>query len=171
MPKTGTMSLTQSLTNAGYKTAHWTNDKGEYIGELILKAKAERLPMLHFVNEFEAYTQMDLVLPGDGLVVFPQFSFRMLEKQYPKSLFILNLRDLDKQVRSIQNWGDLYQRMQDIGISDIRSFLYNHNKYVINHFKGKRNFITFDIENDSEEKLSSFLGREIKLVHINRTTL
>lgn len=167
------MSFTQSFENAGLKSAHWTNDSGDHVAELILKAIKESKPLLTYLSEYDTITQMDLIQPERGLFFFPQIGWYWnLYLQYPNAKFILNTRSLDEHVESISNWQDLKQRFEYFGITDLRKFISDHNKRIINFFKvynDKNNFIEFNIESDGDSKLSRFVGREVKLVHINKT--
>lgn len=172
LPKCGTMSFTESFRNAGFNPVHWTNDKGEYVAELILKAIREGKNLLHYVSQYDVITQMDLIMPDKGIFFFPQVGWYWnLYLQYPEAKFILNTRDVNRQVESIKAWGDLQHRFECFGVTDLHEFITDHYRRIRHFFfiYGKGNFLEFDIENDSNEKLSKFVGRDINLIHINKT--
>ncbi len=174
LPKCGTMSFTQSFKEAGFNPVHWMTSDNEYVAELILLAIKEHKPLLSYLVGYDVFTQMDLIQPERGIMFFPQVGWYWnLYLQYPNAKFILNTRSLENHAESIAHWGDLKQRFEYFGITDLRRFISEHNKRIINFFKvygDKSNFVEFDIERDSDDKLSAFIGREIKMCHINKRT-
>lgn len=164
-PKCGTLSFHASLNEAGIKTAHYFSDQGDILGDLIVKAIAEGKKMLHYCDEFEAITQMDCYRSHE--FICPQKHFIRLDSEYPGTKFILNVRKLSDHLNSIRKWGDLMTRMQMN--FDPEVFFYAHYQQVRRYFNGRDNFIEYNLDKDTDSKLSSFIGREIKLVHINKS--
>ena len=164
-PKCGTLSFYESLKIAGFKTAHYYNSDGKIIGDLISMALAEGKKLLHYVDSFDAITQMDCYRYES--FICPQTLYWIFDKQYPGTKFILNTRNFSDHIRSIAYWGDLIHRMN--GHIDVPAFFASHYNGVRRYFRHRDNFIEYNLDSDKEEKLSSFLGREIKLVHINKT--
>lgn len=170
LPKCGTMSFTQSFNAAGFRAVHWVNDAGEYVGELMLRALREGKKMFHYLSEYNVLTQMDVCLPDKNICLFPQSDlYELIYRQYPKASFILNHRTTENHVKSIYSWGGLRERLRLFGITDLTSFVEQHNKNIRDFFCGKPNFIEFSIESDGNEKISQFVGIHIELVHINKT--
>lgn len=148
--KTGTTTLYFTFLNHGYNAFHgpWHNH-----------GKGE------YVYDFYS----------DGE---PPYDYKMLDKKYKNSLFILNTRGL-------YNW--IFSRLKHIEIKNTQCSLvkrcnwYDHSdktnifidwiikrnnwyKEVLDYFKGKDNFLFLDIESDNiEDELSKFIGFNIKI--------
>lgn len=167
--KCGLSSFTGMLTQAGYKVAFW-QDEGQYIAELILKALNENKPLLHYCAQYNAFTQMDLVSIEKNIFFIPEHThYKQLFYENRDAKFILNYRDINNHIQSIYNWSDLAHRLNYYGVNDIHSFIETHNKNIREFFSNKPNFIEFDIEKDSNEKLSAFLGFPVTFPHLNKT--
>lgn len=186
-PKAGTCSIQHSLECANIKSVHWAiNVKNrEYlhhvdrykpslvcIGTLIQWAKKENLPLLHYLPEFDAFTQMDVNLSQD-LNYWPQFEdIPVLDQQYPGSKFIFNTRPLDRWISSVNRWYTMRRRLTDLeipglpkGIGGLDKHLMDwhnwHQQNMLDYFGGENEkFIIFDIEKDDPQKLAGFLGIE-----------
>jgi hypothetical protein len=184
-PKAGTTSIHYSLIKAGIKSNHWAwyncpsdlayvkrfSVPAAPVGMLIKRAKEENLPLLHYLSEFDAFTQMDVSL-NEELNYWPQMEdISTLDAQYPGSKFIFNDRPMEKWLKSVIHWGTLRRRLGKLDIPGLplrvgylnRELInwYNwHKNNMINYFKGRDNFIIFNIENDSPQKLADFLGLE-----------
>jgi len=171
LPKTGTMSLTKAFEGAGYRTAHWQTDSGEYVGYNIRRAFCDGERLLHYLSDYDVITQMDVCLPEVSF--FPQcFLYRDFAYQYPDALFVLNTRDIASQVKSIANWGDMLDRFKKYGIEDPGKFIYSHNNRVRDFFRGRGiAFLEFDIEVDLPSRLSDFIGHSLSIEHLNKTVI
>jgi len=170
LPKCGTMSFTESFNAAGYRAVHWTNHTGEYVGELMLQALREGKKLFNYLSDYNVFTQMDVCLPDKNICLFPQSDLvELIYRQYPDALFVLNYRNTFNHVNSICSWGGLKERLRLFDIIDLPAFIDDHNEKIRNFFSGKANFIEFNIESDTEEKLSSFIKSPIELVHINKS--
>lgn len=169
LPKCGIVSFTEAFKEAGYKPANWINND-QYFGELILKAVKEGKDVFYYFDDHDCVTEMNVCIPERNICFFPQSClFELIFRQYPDALYILNYRDISTHVKSILNWGDLAERMAHFGITDLDSFITNHNATIRKYFINKKNFLNFDIERDNSEKLSDFIGRKIELPHLNKT--
>lgn len=172
LPKCGTVSFTESLINTGYTAGHWINEKGEHLGKLVHKAWMEGKPLLEYIPEYEAITQMDYMSIEEGMCIFPQvYNYQLLLKQYPDALFILNYRNIDNHVRSILTWGDLKDRFYHFKIFNIRKFIKDHNTNIRKHFTGRDNFMQVNIEYANNAAISRFIGYDFTMTHKNKTTL
>lgn len=212
-PKVGTTSLHYAFKSVGYNSIHWAPDwywdpyydiHGNKLkepnsirsgsdtltllnGYRIKKAKEEKKNLLHYLSEFNAFTQMDATMP-------PLFSYwpqledvPTLREQYPDGKFIFNDRILDKWVVSVTNWrpngwkNTLRERIVEsdlpglpLGVGekdeDIKKWYLWHKNNMIDYFKNKNNFIVFNIEQDSHKKLEEFLGvKNLVINHINKS--
>ena len=104
LPKSGTTSFHQFFQKIGIKSVHWRSPSLKPSGETILQAKAEGLPLFHYLQDFEAITEYALVRYANQqkMCYFPQNS--ELERIYEENkdaLFILNSRDIQKHARSM----------------------------------------------------------------------
>jgi hypothetical protein len=184
-PKAGTCSIQYSLQSAGIDSVHWALNvrNREYlhhvnrykaslvcVGSLIQWAKKENLPLLHYMPDFEAFTQMD-TSSSEELCYWPQLvDVPTLDKQYPNSKFIFNTRPLDKWISSINRWYNMRGKLISLdipglprGVGGLDKDLINwHNwqqKNMVDYFGGENEkFIIFDIEKDNPQKLANFVG-------------
>jgi hypothetical protein len=92
--------------------------------------------------------------------------FPVFHTQYPDALFIFNDRPVDSWIRSRKNkegFVDLacsYFRSTPSEIEAIwRKQYLEHRKACLDYAPRMRNFLHFDIENDSPDKLISFVRR------------
>jgi len=172
LPKCGTMSFTESFNAAGFRAVHWADKDGHYVGGLMLMALTRGKKLFHHLSDYDVFTQMDICLPDEDICFFPQCSvFELIYRQYPEAKFILNYRNIENHVKSICSWGGLKERLRMCGITDLYEFIFSHNRNIREFFSGKPNFLEYDIENDGQEKLSEFVGKPIKLVHINKSVV
>lgn len=104
--KCGTSSFQTLFRNLGYKSAHWQVPSGEMIGDLILQAKSQKLPLLHYLTSFDALTEINKVQLGKfNRCYFPQIEdFDRLYEENREALFILNTRNIKDHVNSFVKW-------------------------------------------------------------------
>lgn len=171
--KTGTTSLTQFMSDIGYKSLHSVALSMRYLqlGQQELcgedSGKAENLEllidrrMLH-----EAIQQYDFFSDNPWPLLY-----RYLDKTYPGSQFILTVRNNEKWINSIvKHSGTEKTRMRQIiygysnptsHIAQYRKTYIRHNEKVQKYFKKKNNFLVIDIAEDDAilaEKITLFLG-------------
>lgn len=164
------MSFYESFNNAGFRAVHWTDSEGNFVGKLMLEALATGRKLFSFLGGYNVFTQMDVCIPDKNLCFFPQSTlFELLYRQYPQAKFILNYRNTESHVKSINSWGGLRERLRLFDITDLTGFIEDHNRNIREFFTGRYNFLAFDIESDTQEKLSEFVGKTIKLIHINKS--
>lgn len=187
-PKCGTTSLHYSFINKGISSIHWAKNPDNLInlvGISIKTAKKDNVPLLSYVNDYKAFSQMETCL-NDELCYWPQLvDVPTLDKQYPKSKFIFNDREISKWIKSISSWvikyGNLRSRLINTNIPglplgagkedhELENWYLWHKNNMIDYFKNKDNFIVFDIEKDRSEKLGVFLNiKDFKLLHLNKS--
>jgi len=187
-PKCGTTSIHYSLVINGIRSIHWAEDpdiQKKLVGLSIQSAKAKGLPLLTYLDEYKAFTQMESCI-NQTKCYWPQLQdVPLLESQYPNSKFIFNDRDPKKWISSVSNWnisiGNLRNRLVHLDIpglpagagakdSELLDWYFWHKSNMIGYFKDKRNFIVFDVEKDSPQKLGDFLGiKNFQLPHLNKS--
>jgi hypothetical protein len=187
-PKCGTTSIHYSILTQGIKSIHWAKDpdlRTNLVGVSIRKAKENGLPLLNYLNNYRAFTQMESCIDQNNCY-WPQLQdIPLLEKQYPNSRFIFNDRNPEKWIKSVTNWnisiGNLRSRLVSLDIpglpagvghkdSELLDWYDWHKSNMIKFFEGKSNFIIFNVEKDEPQKLGNFLGiKEFYLPHLNRS--
>ena len=143
-----------------------------YLGFAMEFAHRHNRSLLRYVPpSINVYAQMDVVEKEPGLNIWPQLSyFRLLLEQYPDALFILNYRDLDRHIRSINNWKDLRARIiwNDVpGLprgrgwrdTELKEWILTQYCDVERFFMANapHSFLKYDIERDTVLKLEHFL--------------
>lgn len=169
--KCGMVSFTEAFKSIGYRCATWKIDDKTFVGELILKAHGEHKQLLYYLDEYDAIVETEVISLDKKMCLFPKIMFyKELYWQNSDALFILNYRNIDNHVRSIEQWNDLAARLQYFGIYNLKNWIQHHQNNVMNFYKGKKNFMAFDIENDSLKKLCDFIGvKDINWQHLNKT--
>ena len=153
--RTGTKSLTEALKMLGIKSSHWEQHKE------IRKDIDKNNFNLQLLKEYDAI--LDHQIPS---------IFKELEKEHPKSKFILTIRNKKTWIKSIEN----FFKNKGINREDIlflkidhfdkKVFLQRfkaHNKDVIKYFKDKpEKLLVLDIEKgDGWKKLCKFLDKRV----------
>ena len=106
--KSGTTSYQEWFTAIGLKSAHWQVKEGS-VGALIFYAKMKNLPLLHYLQDYDAITELNRSSPISGRFAcyYPQISdMEGLYRENPDALFILNTRNIQKQVDSMRRSGN-----------------------------------------------------------------
>jgi hypothetical protein len=81
--KTGTVSLHNALNILGYRSLHWG---GPETRKAVLRALGEGRPLLTYLDpSFNAFSDIEDLT----------YNFDLADQQYPRSKFILTVRDLD----------------------------------------------------------------------------
>lgn len=179
-PKSGTTSLQEAFLSAKLSSAHFRVEEG-YCGKLIYDDFRAGHDPLRRLQRFQCITQADLCRPGrtrDGepLNFWPQLDFAVIEQiqaHNPDLRYLLNRRDVDGLVRSINGWGTLRDRIVSCDIpglpagvggteEELHAWISRHYERCREFFGDSDRFLDFDIQApDAREQLSSFLGAEI----------
>ena len=205
MPKTGTTSLHEAFVRAGLNSVHWALDQGKnlskdkqlrlwgagsecrLVGRLIDQAVSEGKEPLAYLPQVEALAEMNGMFWKDKAqttvqAYFPQMDHleRLLEA-YPNAYFILNVRNLDDWVKSVDQHNDLRKRFvcADLpglpaqkGATDkeLVEWVEAHQKRVLALLPSlNANLLHFDIDLHGSRELSQFLQCPITWPHCNRT--
>lgn len=185
----GTDSLAVFFRRNGYRAAHW--NKGR-LAEGMELARLEGEPLLRYVGNYDVYTDMERVahrrvLKGSVLrrllsilevdrIERPIYAFkyfRRLDRQYPGSKFILNVREVDRWIDSRMRFeaadGGRYRfcvhgeeaHADRAALAECwRHEWHEHLADVRGYFQGRDDdLLVFHIEEDPVEKLVRFFAR------------
>lgn len=171
--KTATRSLHNFFLNNGLKSIHWDNNNLVKIFENNIKNNNKLLTNGKTINK-----SVNSDCNYEDAIVFSDMTnaslnkdakdyYQLLDSDYPNSKFILNIRDVNKWIKSrINHPGFLKKQMNYHKCSKEEIIIIWRNMYekyileVMEYFKDRNNDLCiFDIENDSIEKIISFLNK------------
>ena len=166
LPKSGTSSFQSLFLKLNYNSYHWVKDK-KYIGTMIKINKLLKKPLLSDFKKNDVITQMDVCV-NTKHCYWPQITdFKQIYNENKNAVFILNKRDPVKVLKSFKKWNNYLNRLfkynpeliQDKTEKGFINFINEHNNKIENFFKNKKKakFISFDIENDSLDKLKKYI--------------
>jgi protein O-GlcNAc transferase len=199
-PKSGTTSMYTSLTLAGIPSIHWSTDdflpiktpNEIIVGISIQKSKYQSKPLLSELNNYQAFTQMEVCI-DEKRCYWPQLvDVPLLYQQYPNSKFIFNDRNIDNWLRSLCRWNisagpirqkgeSLIERIIRLDIpglpknkgktdEELKYWYVQHKNNMMDFFKNKDYFLIFNIELDSGDKLAEFLEiQNFSWFHTNKS--
>jgi hypothetical protein len=192
LPKAGTSSIDFSLSSAGYVTCH-QRYRNNIIGHSIQQCVNLGLPPFSRIEKLilddikdeqikVAYTQMDFCL-RTGANVWPQLDYlEDICKFYPEAFYILNYRDAQAHISSIDGWFDLRKKLTNHNIKGLPSgkgskdvelldwIEYTHKETSSLFLNKFYNFLSLKIdEPDAGNRLSDFLQEEIVWTHKNKS--
>lgn len=204
MPKCGTTSLHESFKRAGFRSVHWALDAGQEIkkdtrlrlygegaderllGRLITKAVQRGLsPFALLPGEVDALAEMNgchwTSKQKDAVqAYFPQMQYlREICDAYPDAHFILNSRNLQDWVKSVDKHNDMRERLIQADLpglpkgigerdEDLIEWVSRHHERVAAQFMHRR-LLKFNIDVHGAAELSAFLGRRMEWPHFNAT--
>jgi hypothetical protein len=168
--KCGTTSLHKMFRRAGLASSHYRHHGADgssaIIAEKMDQNARKGLPLLDGIADATAYSDMDMCQKRSYLSGIGQF--RLLDRQYPGSRFILNTRDpenwLNSRCRHFDG-GYLRRAMAQAGVRDMHEMRaiwrldwHAHHAALQVHFATRRDqFLIFDIERDDPKTLCAFL--------------
>ena len=156
--KTGTRTLDNYFSENLIPSIHWDN------GRLAKQIKYNYENGIKILTGYEKYIVFSDMEDYKNLNYAHVDYFREFDKMYPESKFILNIRDVEKWIKSRNNHGTYTKVLckklnvtKEVLNQKWRDDYYNHKKSVINYFSDKPNkLLIFDIEKDSIQKLNDF---------------
>lgn len=186
MLKAGTSSFQVFFKNLGYRSAHWSVAPKQMIGDLILQAKSENLPLLHYLTSFDAITEMNQVQKGKyGKCYFPQIEdFDRLYDENKSALFILNTRNITDHVNSFVNWYNtdkflynncphLFTNVPGSTIPEkLKNLIVAHNNRIRHFFsqKPEAKFVEFNIDTDKASVFEKYFDiKNCTFPHANKS--
>ena len=158
--RTGTRTLHNYFDKNDIPSLHW-----EY-GRLAKRIKYNFLnnrPLLEGYSKYKVYSDMEDHLNYNYAHMT---YFKELDKQYPNSKFILNIRNIDNWIKSRnQHMSGKYReyflfrlKVDTETLNSIwRKHYYEHYNNVVEYFKNTNKLLIFNIEQDNVDKLNSFL--------------
>jgi hypothetical protein len=158
--KCGTTSLHKFFKANDLKSIHWGDAK---LAKKIVENHKLNKPILSEYEDYDCYTDME---SSDDNIFIYLTHFKELDKQYPNSKFILNVRDVDLWIQSKLNhpsYLDSYKSITGLDTNSViihwREIWDKHIKNVTTYFKNRDNdFLMFNIENESD-KLINFMSK------------
>lgn len=162
--KCGTTSLHNFFLNNRLKSIHWDN------GRLAKKMKLNfdsGLPILTGYEKYDCFTDMES--QSDNIFIYLTH-YKELDRQYPGSKFILNIRNREDWVESRLNHRNylevckkIYKTDKDGVISIWINDWEKHLSDVTDYFKNRPDdLLIFDIESESD-KLIDFMSKFLNL--------
>ncbi len=184
LPKSGTTTLAEALRRAGLSVADWRIRKGQsrgdrlkraFVGRLMYRGYFETGDPLALMEEFDAFTEIDIV--RDGLNLWPQTDWGLLSAiraHHPGARFILTRRDPTAHSDSMARWSNLGRtRLPQNAIPGLPEgwgktdaerirWIEGHIRFCRQVFGKSDDFLEYDIEDpDARAKVSAFLGVEL----------
>lgn len=174
--KTATTAFHHLFLNNSYKSFHHSERLGKqrkYLGNIIKKNLEKRRNALTGADTFDCYSEM-LYVSGD-MYYDGIHDFKILDRQYPNSYFILQTRNEDDWIKSRLNHKSTGLSFQErcktaLNISNDsklerywRDKRNSHYNLVYDHFRNSSKFLVFDIDKDDIIKLKNFLIKDYQL--------
>lgn len=164
--KAGTTTLHQFLIACGISSVHF--DGGDLALKITERINAAQEPLIDYPT-CVAFTDMEFI--GSDRIVEPYRMFELLHSRYPNALFILNVRNEERWLRSrlnhipkaqprvplIDRYTAYYDCSEDEVVELWRADRRLHHARVRRYFAGNPNFLEIDIEQDVENRLRQFL--------------
>jgi Sulfotransferase domain len=156
--KCGTRSLHRYLTGCGINAYHGGAHADMH--QAILINVVRGMPALSGVDDYDAYLDVRAI----------QSQFRHLDRDYPGSKFVFNVRDTNRWILSRLNhingrYVDLMNLYYGLELSWTewadrwRHEFAAHERAVTAHFRDRpSDFLRFDVERDSPDALVAFIG-------------
>ena len=164
--KTGTTSLHRAFKILNFKSIHYQGKEGN-IKKIIYDNYINGNKLLKGIENYDVYS--------DWNNANTNFLFKQLDKQYPKSKFILNTRDIDSWLKSRENHVNSIPNLKNKQAENPENTWYNidkeawvkvykeHHREVLKYFEDREDdLLIFNLfEGDSWEKICNFLNKPI----------
>ena len=155
--KCGTTSLHTCFMENGVASIHW--DRGKLAQRMDRNHKKGR-PLLEGYEDYLFYADMEYAPE-----LYPHIRlYKQLDREYPASRFILNLRDKKAWLLSrcrTYDYVESFQKKYRIRASEVLEMWSeqwdSHFMDVRSYFAGRKDFLEFDVERDNADKLIRFL--------------
>lgn len=165
--KCGTTSLHYLLKNNGIKSLHH-HHKGLYVASIIEQNISNGKDPLKSLSRYEAYS--DMILASKNTYIECNSYFKDIYLSYPSLYFIFNDRNPHKLIESRfkhHNFAKLqaaYFNVDTDDLTDIWMGIYKERKGRIEEFfRGKINFINFNIEGGNIQNICDFLSPDYNI--------
>ncbi len=172
--KVGTTTLTDFFNRNGIPSVHW--DEGKLAYSIHINHFLKR-PLLNaeYLDQYVAFFDMNSVRVTPPIEVGVMY-YKELDRQYPGSKFILNIRDKDAWLRSRMNHNTKYNmtllqraalqyRVSTTKMYEIWSEMWDaHHAAVLAYFKDRpQDLLVFDVEKDPPSKIVEFFAPYFKM--------
>lgn len=165
--KCGTTSIHQFFLNNGLRSVHW--DLGN-LAKTIQNNHQQNKPLLGDYELYHCYTDMEST--SDNIFIYLTH-YQELDKQYPNSKFILNVRNVDDWIQSRlkhPNYLQIYKSITGLDkegvIKHWKEIWNSHIIEVTEYFKDRpQDLVIFDIETE-QHKFVDFMSNLIELKDI-----
>ena len=174
LPKTGSTTLQEYFLCHNFISYHHKT-QGSIIGACLdtfkRNIKTEKCSVSAY-KTFDALTQIDFI-QWYACHIPQSVSLEWIDKNYPKSKFVLLKRPVDDWIKSVYHWGDMRERivkcldkkklLQTTNTSHyeiLKTFYEWHFQYVVNYFNGRPgDLIVLDLYSELiDYTLSAALG-------------
>lgn len=163
-----TTSIYEYFKRNRVKSIHWGLGN---IAKTMYHNNENNKPLLTGIDDYVMYSDMEAVIKDtDGVTrniyAYKEY-YKTLDKQYPGSRFILNIRKIDSWIESrkkhktyLKDMLNIYGCNQDELIQMWRVHFQEHINDVLCYFKHREtDLIVYDIDTDNSEKLvNAFKG-------------
>lgn len=158
--KCGTTSLHNFFLSNNLKSIHWDRSR---LAKKINHNYNNNLPLLKGYEQYNCFTDMESL--NDNIFIYLSL-YKELDKQYPNSKFILNIRNKENWINSRikhRNYLKIYQKITGLTkegvITHWNQIWDEHINNVQEYFTNRKlDLLVFDIENDSPDKLIDFMS-------------
>lgn len=156
--KCGTTSINDFLNKNGINSVHYKYEEEE-IAMLMINNYNHKRKLLTGLEQFSAFTDMESV---NNNVFIYLTHYKELDKQYPNSKFLLNIRNINDWIVSrLNHSGYLLQFQENLSLSSDevveywKKTWYEHISEVQEYFSGRPNdLLVFDIEKENQKFIS-----------------
>lgn len=127
---------------------------------------SKRPPLYHKELIYQVYAEMNSQNPAKGNCIFPQIEYlEEIHEYYPNATFILNTRNVDHWIHSVENWSNMMSRLKLCNITGFpagvggpnatRQFFLHHIKRIHQFVEifPSHNLIEVDIESKEAENI------------------
>lgn len=176
--KNATVSFHNLFVDNGYISYHNLVDDTKQptsennLAEIMKHNVESGLPILTGMSGADSYS--DLYANNNGIIVEGIDYFKEIYKEYPNSYFVLQTRDINDWLISRLGHREkkqyfAHRAMEALGLSESELIEYwrnariEHYKKVYEFFNGSGNFLVYDIDTDSIDKLVNFLKDDFEL--------
>jgi len=161
--KCGTTTLHNFFKKNGLRSLHW---RGGRLATDIKKNYDNKLPLLSGYERYDCFTDMEFA--ERGIFIYLDY-YKELDKEYPDSVFILNVRNVDDWIKSrLEHPNYLLNYMNYTGLNENevvelwRNDWFRHIEQVKEYFKDSDRFICFDITYE-QDKFLNFISKFMKV--------
>jgi hypothetical protein len=164
----GTLCLYNFFKNNKIPSIHWDNGR---LSQTMKKNFEQDRPLLEGYEKYVFFSDMEHFDANIGVFYSHMHFYKLLDKQYSESKFLLNTRNVDNWIMSRLNheysgiigfYANFIMSRLNIGLEQLlekwRLEWDNHYEDVIEYFKGRADdLLIFNIENDDPQKIVDFL--------------